>query len=246
MARTQKFSEDQLLEAVIKFSEIEKKKIKATELAKWCRANFVGLEEVKDYHFTRPIKERDLKSGKLIERTKLCTKKIDEINKARDLTKRVETNILLKASNINEFFKQSDIAQRKMIVETRKVFDELINKNIVITRINEALRAENKSLKENIIKLTEKTTTLEKEQNKLMKQLTYFMKDMDESKGKEMLAKMGLQDKSIDLNIYKKSLQQNLNEVMDINATLKQYIDGQKMVKQEVNLTEDILAGIDF
>lgn len=52
MAKTQKYSEDQLLEAVVKFSEIEKKKIKATELAKWCRDNIEGLEEVRDYHFT--------------------------------------------------------------------------------------------------------------------------------------------------------------------------------------------------
>ena len=55
MAKTQKYSEDQLLEAVVKFSEIEKKKIKATELARWCRDNIEGLEEVRDYHFTRPI-----------------------------------------------------------------------------------------------------------------------------------------------------------------------------------------------
>ena len=48
MAKTQKYSEDQLLEAVIKFSEIEKKKIKATELADWCRSNIEGLEDVRD------------------------------------------------------------------------------------------------------------------------------------------------------------------------------------------------------
>lgn len=47
MAKTQKYSEDKLLEAVVKFSEIEKKKIKATELAKWCRNNVEGLEEVR-------------------------------------------------------------------------------------------------------------------------------------------------------------------------------------------------------
>ena len=60
MAKTQKYSEDRLLEAVIKFAEIEKRKIKATELAKWCRGNMEGLEEVRDYHFTRPIKEKDI------------------------------------------------------------------------------------------------------------------------------------------------------------------------------------------
>ena len=62
MAKTQKYSEDQLLEAVVKFSEIEKKKIKATEIAKWCRSTMEGLEEVRDYHFTRPVKEKDEKT----------------------------------------------------------------------------------------------------------------------------------------------------------------------------------------
>ena len=58
MAKTQKYDEDQLLDAVVKYAEIERKKIKATELAKWCRNNIEGLEEVRDYHFTRPIREK--------------------------------------------------------------------------------------------------------------------------------------------------------------------------------------------
>ena len=42
MAKTQKYSEDRLLEAVIKFAEIEKRKIKATELAKCAGATWKG------------------------------------------------------------------------------------------------------------------------------------------------------------------------------------------------------------
>ena len=103
MAKTQKYSEDKLLEAVVKFSEIEKKKIKATELAKWCRNNVEGLEEVRDYHFTRPIKSKDEKSGKIIERPKLCTLKIEEINNSRSLTASINKNLLLRASNIDTF-----------------------------------------------------------------------------------------------------------------------------------------------
>ena len=76
MAKVQKYSEDQLLTAVVKFSEIEKKKIKATELAKWCRENMVGLEEVRDYHFTRSIKELDNKSGKMVERSYQLTSRL--------------------------------------------------------------------------------------------------------------------------------------------------------------------------
>lgn len=56
MARTQKFPEDLLLEAVVKYAEVEKGKIKATELAAWSALNIKGLEGVRDYHFMRPVK----------------------------------------------------------------------------------------------------------------------------------------------------------------------------------------------
>lgn len=113
MAKTQKYSEDKLLEAVVKFSEIEKKKIKATELAKWCRDNIEGLEEVRDYHFTRSVKEKDERTGKMVERPKRCTLKIEEINKSRSLIVSINKNLLLQASNIDIFMEQPDSAKEK-------------------------------------------------------------------------------------------------------------------------------------
>lgn len=160
MAKTQKYSEDKLLEAVVKFSEIEKKKIKATELAKWCRNNVEGLEEVRDYHFTRPIKSKDEKSGKIIERPKLCTLKIEEINNSRSLTASINTNLLLRASNIDTFIEQPDLVKRKMIVETRETVDKLLIRNGNLTRENEALKSENKSIKSEILKMTDKVAVL--------------------------------------------------------------------------------------
>lgn len=158
MAKTQKYSEDQLLEAVVKFSEIEKKKIKATELARWCRDNIEGLEEVRDYHFTRPIKEKDEKTGKMVERPKRCTLKIEEINKSRSLIVSINTNLLLRASNIDTFMEQPDAAKRKMIVETRETVDKLLTHNGNITRENEALKIENKSMKSDILIMSSQVT----------------------------------------------------------------------------------------
>lgn len=249
MAKTQKYSEDQLLEAVVKFSEIEKKKIKATELAKWSRDNIVGLEEVRDYHFTRTVKERDKKTGKMTERPKLCAIKMNEINKARDVTLSINTNLLLKSSNINNFFEQSNIKQRKMVVETREIFDMLLNKNIRLTRENEALKAANKSLKNDLMLLKEKIVEFEKKQNKLMKLVKYVTKATDESKRKEMLAEMGIKDGEINLNQYNDSLQQNLVEVMKINSLLQKYMTEKFQEDSEINkanLKDDIMSGIDF
>lgn len=249
MAKTQKYSEDQLLEAVIKFSEIEKKKIKATELADWCRRNIEGLEEVRDYHFTRSIKEKDEKIGKIIERPKLCTLKIEEINKFRSLTVSINTNLLLRASNIDTFMEQPDAAKRKMIVETRETVDKLLTRNGNITRENEALRTENKSMKSDILIMTEKINALQKAQDKLIKQVSYLMKATDEATRKEMLVQMGIADESVDLNAYSESLQQKLSEVMDINKLLRKYLsetDGVPDTKEQTNITGDIMSGLDF
>lgn len=250
MAKTQKYSEDQLLEAVIKFSEIEKKKIKATELADWCRRNIKGLEEVRDYHFTRSIKEKDKKTGKMVERPKLCTLKIEEINKSRSLTVSINTNLLLRASNIDTFMEQPDAAKRKMIVETRETVDKLLTRNGNITRENEALRAENKSMKSDILIMTDKIMDLQKAQDKLIKQVSYLMKATDEAIRKEMLAQMGIEDESVDLNTYSESLQQELSEVMDINKSLRKYLsetdDAPDTKEKQTNIAGDIMSGLDF
>lgn len=224
MGKNQKYSEDQLLEAVIRFSEVEKKKIKATELAKWCRANIEGLEEVRDYHFTRPILIRDEKTGRMVKRAKLCTIKINEINKSRSLIVSINANMLLRSSNIDMFMEQPDSVKKKMIVETRETVDKLLRVNGSLTRENEALSAVNEDMKIKILSISERMRALQKAQNKLIKQVTYLMKTTDESSRREMLSKMGVTDDYVKLNVYNDSLQQGIAEAMDINKELERYI----------------------
>ena len=250
MAKTQKYSEDQLLTAVVKFSEIEKKKIKATELAKWCRENIVGLEEVRDYHFTRLIKEWDNKSGKMVERKKLCTLKIEEINKARSLIVSINTNLLLRASNIDTFMEQPNTTKRKMIVETRETVDKLLSQNRNIARENEILKADNKAMKAEISMLTDRVDALQKAQGKLIKQVSYLMKVTDEGARKEMLARMGIRDGSIDLDTYLNSLQQELSNILEINNALRRHITNERDIPSNINksdtLIEEIMSGLNF
>jgi hypothetical protein len=74
------------------------------------------------------------------------------------------------------------------------------------------------------------------------------MKATDEAARKEILAQMGIEDESVDLNIYTESLQQDLSVVMNINNTLKAYVK----TNFEVNVdskgqdTEEIIRGIKF
>lgn len=251
MAKTQKYSEDQLLEAVVKFSEVEKKKIKATELAKWCRDNIEGLEEVRDYHFTRSMKERDEKTGKMVERPKRCTLKIEEINRSRSLIVSINKNLLLQSSNIDTFMKQSDSSKRKMIVETRETVDKLLIKNRNLTREREVLKTENQSMKADILNISDKVSSLQKTQEKLQRQVRYLMKVTDEAARKELIAKMGVVDEAVDLDIYMTSLNQELSDVVDINKTLRKYLsesDTDIVIKDEKteDLTGDIMSGLDL
>lgn len=257
MGKDQKYTEDQLLEAVVKYSEQYRKKIKATELANWSRDNIEGLEEVRDYHFTRPIKEKDPKTGKLKERQKICTKRIEEINKARSITFSINSNMLLRTSNIDIVFEQSQSIQRKLIAETRETFDILLTKNCNLERENEALRTINKEQKVAIEDITFKIAQIQKMQSKLERQVNYIMKATDENNRKEALKKMGLEDETIDLNTYTESLQQSLNEVMNINKILLSHIANNLVeetpivspIPQIINkhdLSKAVLSGIDF
>ena len=143
---------------------------------------------------------------------------------------------------------QSDVAKRKMIVETRETVDKLLTRNGNITRENEVLRAENKSMKSDILIITDKIDALQKAQDKLIKQVSYLMKATDEAARKEMLARMGIEDESVDLNTYTESLQQELSNIVNINDSIKKYIYNTDLKKEDegMNLTDSIMKGLKF
>ena len=253
MARTQKYTEELLLEAVVKYAEAESGKIKATELAAWAAVNISGLEGVRDYHFMRPVRERNLQTGVVMVRHKLCTVRMEEINRARSLTSQISRNTLLKASAIEDFMKQPGFVQRRQIAETRETVGRLAAKNESLSRANEALRAENKSFRKGMEQLTEDIRRLQDIQGRLTKQVTYLMKASDEKSRKAALADMGLTDRNVDLDVYIRSLEQEIGSVMDLRKVLGKFLleeanpampgaesDGSK------TLAEEVLSGIDF
>lgn len=253
MARTQKYTEELLLEAVVKYAETGTGKIKATELAGWARENIRGLEDVRDYHFMRPVKERDPATGKLSLNQKKCTARIDEINRARSLTVSVSRNALLKASTIEEFMSQPDFVQRRQIVETRETVDRLLVKNESLRRTSDAVRAENHSLREKISLLDTRLEDLQKKQDRLMKQVAYLMRTTDEAARKTALEEMGVEDGKVDLDVYTRSLKLEVGKAMDLRKILSRYLQEEarqsevEKDREEISgLTEEILSGIDF
>lgn len=253
MARTQKFMEELLLEAVVRYAETGRGKIKATELAEWAGRNITGLEGVRDYHFMRPVRERDPKTGAVTVRRKPCTVRMDEINRARNLASQISRNVLLKASTIEEFLNQPEFIQRRQIAETRETVDRLATRNENLSRANEALRAENKGFREKLETLTETTRRLQETQGRLKKQVTYLMKAADEEARKAALAEMGLADGSVDLDVYTRSLGQEIRSVMDLGKVLGECLlmeAAPALPEAEPadsrSLTEEVLSGIDF
>lgn len=253
MARTQKFPEDLLVEAVVKFSEIEKGKIKATELASWARTNITGLEEVHDYHFMRPVREKDPRTGKILVTKKSCTVRMEELNKVRSITETVNRNVLLRATSIDTFMNQPDYIQRRQISETRETVDRLLSKNARISRECEALQAENKRLKEDLSSLADKINALQNEQELLNQKIHFLMKTSDAATRKEMLRQMGITDGEIDLDIYVKSLTLGIREAMDITRSVTRHMvsykntfDEDETSQQTGSLANDIMSGLHF
>ena len=253
MARTQKYTEELLLEAVVKYAETKRGKIKATELAEWAGANISGLEGVRDYHFMRPAREKNPQTGAVTVRQKSCTARMDEINRARSLTAQISRNTLLKASTIEEFMNQPGFIQRRQIAETRETVGRLAAKNESLSRANEALRAENKSFRKGMEQLTEDIRRLQDSHGRLTKQVMYLMKAADEKSRKEALADMGLSDRSVDLDVYTRSLEQEIVSVMDLRKVLGKFLleEANPAVPgagsdSDKTMAEEVLSGIDF
>ena len=262
MGKKQKFTEDQLLEAVVKYASVCHTKIKATELAKWCNDNISGLEEVRDYHFMRPVRELNEKNGKVVERKKICTEKLEEINQARSVTMTVKKNIMLSPSvNIDEILVQPKNVLRKHMADTRSVVNELMHKNAYLKRENESLRVENKNFSNMNVVLNEKIQGIIREQKKLQQQIRYLMKSTEENNQRECLRSIGISDGEIDLQKNVESLTLKIDEVLNIDKVIKkskilQNVDGEAfetgVEKQELQTDEEkkldnkILKGLDF
>ena len=253
MARTQKFPEDLLLEAVVKYAEIEKCKIKATELAAWAASNIKGLEGVRDYHFMRPVREVNPRTGKQAAIKKPCTLRLEEINRARSLKESVKRNVLLRSSAIETFMDQPDYVQRRQIAETRETVDRILAKNSSLTRENDSLHVTNRQLKAEVTVLSEKVEALSRIQTLLSRKVLFLMKATDEASRKAILAEMGIADQGIDLDTYTQSLSLDIRNVMDINKAVTRHViaygsipDEDKDGQSTMSLSDDVIAGLHF
>lgn len=241
MAKIQTYSEEQLLDAVMKYADEHAGKIQVTELAEWAAKKIPGLEGVRYYNFTRPMKMLDPKTGKKIEKKKLCKQRIDEINKVRSVAYGVKTNVLLQSAQTDDFFKLPVQMQRKMILDTRSQVDSLMRKNLQLTQTNKRLMAENKILQEVNNDNANTYKELKEKQTLLAQKIDALISRYGEETMRSALEQMGVTHNGYDLKTYSESLSLRPEDVFSVSSAIKKS-------KQDVEntLAEDIMKGLDF
>lgn len=241
MAKTPKFPDEKLLEAVVKYADQHRGKIEATKLARWASENIEGLQGVEDRHFMRPEEKKDPKTGKIIKTIKLCTAKINELNAARNTITVMNTNVLLKSANVDKFFGFPVHEQRRLILETRKQVDQLIAENRSLRAENNAVAAKTQAVSTKVKSVEEDIKELRADHAKLLILVTRAMDAFDKDERKKMLASIGVCDGMFDLDTYADSLTQRVEEISSLNSIIK------KNQKTKVNIvTDTLMGGIEF
>lgn len=241
MAKTAKYTEEKLLEAVVKYAEQYRGKIEATKLAKWASVNIPGLEGVEDRHFMRPTEKRDPQSGKVTRQTKLCTEKIKELNAARSVAVGMNSNPLLKSANVEKFLELPTHEQRRLILETRRQVDKLVAENIYLQRENKAIKTRSDAIETQVLALSKVLEDLKKDQGQLLTIVTRAMAVFDEGERRKMLESIGVCDGYYDLDTYVKSLTVQISDAFSLNDVIKNH-----RTKSAASDIDKLIDGIDF
>lgn len=241
MAKTSKFPEEKLLEAVVRYAELHRGKIEATKLAAWASENIECLEGVESRHFIRPGSRKNPKTGKSEKYERRCTLKIKELNAARSTVTQMNTNILLKSASVDKFFTLPLHEQRKLILDTRSQVDKLIAENARLRAENKAVSAHSQAVSDQAEDLSRRLGLLKADHDRLRVLLERAMKKFDEDERRTVLETIGVHDGYFDLNVYADSLQMKLNEAESINAIIRKT----RMPSPGLDVNE-LMGGIDF
>ena len=243
MGRTAKFPEDLLLDAVIKYSEIVKTKIKVKELARWSSNNINGLEGVKDYHFTRL--QKDSKTGEYKKR--LCAQRIEELNVVRNTRQRENKNVLLSTVNMNLFFEQDRRIQAKEVQEMRDIVSEYRRTINFLRQQNEYYRSLLKEISEKMGVFEVEIKEIMKKQRVLDKKVAEVRRCLNDENIRAQLELIGISDGNFDLVKYNEALKTGVSELFNIEKAIRMYQrnlsgdDGEEDYEEEVATKDDFL-----
>lgn len=221
MGRNTKYSEELKCDAVIRFSEIERGKIKPTELAAWASQNVPGLEGIDENHFYR----QKMKNGVLVKSK--CQILIDEINKAREFFVN-KTNYILYATDLTEFHKLPFDLQDGMIRMTRVTVSNLKKQKLELQK--NVKRLENELELKN--EMARKIKEFEKNYETLKRRCQFLMEELEDEKCRSILKKHGFHDDWLSLAEYRESLANSHDEIMDINRELERYFKYKPVIEE--------------
>ena len=245
MGALQKYDNETLLKAVTLYAEVDKRMIKATELAKWASTNVSGLEGVQAYHFLRKVREKDPKTGKTIEVLRPCTKKINELNAIRNVAAVIEENPLINSSSLDAFFKYPRDEQRQMIINTRMQIEKLKAHNQYLSKENLRYRNENDSLHEKEETLLNMLEQIKSEQEHLSSVLKVMTTYIDERTRKDALATAGITNGDFDFKKYQENMSVSIEKVFSVSRIVgKQRTE--HMSEPAQNMTDLINTGMDW
>lgn len=235
MAKTQKYSDDLMLNAVVRYAETYEQKIMLTKLCEWASANIEGLEGIRDHHFKQAITVTDPKTKKRKRMPRPAYRKVQEINAARMTSAVAGRNALMTASDLNKFFALPRYDQINEINEMRDTVKRLISEKSDMSRYNEHLSRENDSLKKELSEALARIGDAAKIQALLQKKTALLLRLVDEAQRKNVLELIGINDLGLDLDMYSVSLHQQ-PDAFHINNALE---------KEEQDVA-DIMKGLDF
>ena len=243
MAKKEKYSEDMMLDAVMKYSEEYRGKIKLPELAKWTSKHISGMEGIKEYHF-RANRTR-IKNGKKVKGNNLAFEKIQELNELRKAGNVIKHNILLYSADIDDFLREPVTEQRKHVMEARRKVEELIRENSTLRSQNTMIQAENESLEQKLNRIMKLLDRVQEKQKTLDKKIRLLMKLVDEEQRKKVLQQAGIQDDGLDLKVYADSLQENIKDAFSISKAIQPIIEIiQENEIDDGNTINTIIGGI--
>ncbi len=243
MAKTSRFDDDLLLEAVIKYEECNPGKIKATELAQWAADNIPGLEGVRDYNFTRPVAAINQKTGKTEMKDRPCKKRIREINVSFSSSVGLRRNVLLQSADIEQFFSLQRPDQRKLIIQTREQVESLKKANRILEREKSILSAENERLREQHQAFDQKRQELEKMLKSLGDQVKQCIRFTDEEKRRDALKQIGIGDETWDMEKLYNSAAIKYDEAFSISQAIEDSEERGTIIPVD---EDELFRGINF
>lgn len=241
MAKTQKYSDELMIEAVEKYADHNKGKIVVVKLAEWASANMPGLEGISRHDFERKNTIKGKKGGKNIKEDRPALRRIHEINESRSISKKMGKNILLTSSSLDLFFQLPRPQQRQLILDTRAQVDHLIVQNATLTRKDRSLETENKLLRDENDALRLRQNEQEERISEIERKVDAAIKRGDERIRTEVLASLGISDGSFSSVRYKDSLE--IKEEASINDVLSRVLIEKTATN---NLLDELEDGMDF